>query len=309
MAFGKVYCFGPTFRAEKSQDPPPPDRVLDGRARGRLPRPRRPHGARRAASSAHRRTAASSAARRSSRSSSATSTKLENVEGAVPPPPLRRRRRRCCNETGDRRRPGATTSARRTRRPCRQAVRPPGHGPPLPGRRSRRSTCSPTRPTRSSRCASTCSRPRATARSSAARQRIDDYDAARAADRGAQAAARGLRVVPRPAQVRLGPALRLRAGHGANRRVDRRNRAYPRMHSVPEDAAQDLPVTGVYVHVPFCRKRCPYCAFVLIESDGPSTIASSTRSAARSAPRSPSRGRSTSAAGRRRCWARSRSGG
>jgi oxygen-independent coproporphyrinogen III oxidase len=27
-------------------------------------------------------------------------------------------------------------------------------------------------------------------------------------------------------------------------------------------------VTGVYVHVPFCRKRCPYCAFVLIESDG-----------------------------------------
>lgn len=25
---------------------------------------------------------------------------------------------------------------------------------------------------------------------------------------------------------------------------------------------------GIYVHVPFCRKRCPYCAFVLIESDG-----------------------------------------
>ncbi len=25
---------------------------------------------------------------------------------------------------------------------------------------------------------------------------------------------------------------------------------------------------GVYVHVPFCRKRCPYCSFVLVESDG-----------------------------------------
>lgn len=25
---------------------------------------------------------------------------------------------------------------------------------------------------------------------------------------------------------------------------------------------------GLYVHVPFCFKRCPYCAFVLIESDG-----------------------------------------
>ena len=27
-------------------------------------------------------------------------------------------------------------------------------------------------------------------------------------------------------------------------------------------------MVGVYIHVPFCRKRCPYCAFVLIESDG-----------------------------------------
>ena len=25
---------------------------------------------------------------------------------------------------------------------------------------------------------------------------------------------------------------------------------------------------GVYVHIPFCARRCPYCAFVLIESDG-----------------------------------------
>ncbi len=27
-------------------------------------------------------------------------------------------------------------------------------------------------------------------------------------------------------------------------------------------------MSGIYVHVPFCRKRCPYCAFVLMESDG-----------------------------------------
>ncbi len=25
---------------------------------------------------------------------------------------------------------------------------------------------------------------------------------------------------------------------------------------------------GLYIHVPFCTKRCPYCAFVLIEADG-----------------------------------------
>ena len=32
---------------------------------------------------------------------------------------------------------------------------------------------------------------------------------------------------------------------------------------MPADASH-----GIYVHVPFCSKRCPYCAFVLIESDG-----------------------------------------
>jgi oxygen-independent coproporphyrinogen-3 oxidase len=38
--------------------------------------------------------------------------------------------------------------------------------------------------------------------------------------------------------------------------------------AVPAWAAfPDEPI-GIYVHVPFCRKRCPYCAFVLIESDG-----------------------------------------
>jgi oxygen-independent coproporphyrinogen-3 oxidase len=43
------------------------------------------------------------------------------------------------------------------------------------------------------------------------------------------------------------------------------------MHSIPAHASQNLSVSGdvgAYVHVPFCRKRCPYCAFVLIESDG-----------------------------------------
>ena len=43
------------------------------------------------------------------------------------------------------------------------------------------------------------------------------------------------------------------------------------MHPVPPHAVPDVslsPDTGIYVHVPFCRKRCPYCAFVLVESDG-----------------------------------------
>ena len=47
---------------------------------------------------------------------------------------------------------------------------------------------------------------------------------------------------------------------------------------------------GFYVHVPFCRKRCPYCAFVLIESDGAlharfvDKVCREIRSAARPAP-------------------------
>ena len=53
-------------------------------------------------------------------------------------------------------------------------------------------------------------------------QRIHDLDAARAAARGAQAAARGLRVVPRRAEVRHLPALRLRHGPRALRRLDLR---------------------------------------------------------------------------------------
>ena len=43
MAHRKVYCFGPTFPGREEQDPPTPDRVLDGRARNCLRRPGRRH--------------------------------------------------------------------------------------------------------------------------------------------------------------------------------------------------------------------------------------------------------------------------
>jgi len=47
LAFGKVYCFGPTFRAEKSKTRRPSDGILDGRAGGRVLQPRRRYEARR----------------------------------------------------------------------------------------------------------------------------------------------------------------------------------------------------------------------------------------------------------------------
>ena len=45
MALGKVYSFGPDVPRREVEDAPPPHRVLDGRARGRLPAARRPDGA------------------------------------------------------------------------------------------------------------------------------------------------------------------------------------------------------------------------------------------------------------------------
>ena len=48
MALGKVYSFGPTFRAGEVEDAPPPDGILDGRARGRLRHARRSDGTGRA---------------------------------------------------------------------------------------------------------------------------------------------------------------------------------------------------------------------------------------------------------------------
>lgn len=48
---------------------------------------------------------------------------------------------------------------------------------------------------------------------------------------------------------------------------------------------------GIYIHVPFCIKRCPYCAFVLIESDGSlhSRFVAAVEAQLRAAPQVPVR--------------------
>ena len=63
-------------------------------------------------------------------------------------------------------------------------------------------------------------------------QRIHDYNVAAAAARGAQSACRSVRVVSRSAQVRRRAARRIRHGRRALRRLDLRARARPRNDSV-----------------------------------------------------------------------------
>ena len=61
---------------------------------------------------------------------------------------------------------------------------------------------------------------------------------AAAAHQGSQSAAGSVRVVSRPAPLRIGAARRLRHGHRAGRRMDLRPRARARSHAVP---AHDVP--------------------------------------------------------------------
>ncbi len=74
-------------------------------------------------------------------------------------------------------------------------------------------------------------------------QREDDLEGARAAHRGAQAAARSLRVVPRPAPLRLGAARRLRPRHRAHGAVDLRPAPRARDHPVPAFDGQNRALT------------------------------------------------------------------
>ena len=164
-AHGRVYCFGPTFRAEKSKtrrhltefwmvEPEIAFAHLDDAvalAEGLVCYV--------VAQALEKRREELAVLERDV-------ARLENVKAAVPAPALRGR-------DGAAAREGLADAAgqrlRRHRRDGdRGAVRPPGGRAPLPRRRSRPSTWRPTRRTRSTASRPTSSRPRATARSSAA---------------------------------------------------------------------------------------------------------------------------------------------
>ncbi len=210
MALGKVYCFGPTFRAEKSQDAPPPHRVLDGRARGRLHGPRRRHGPRRGLRLVHRRHGVLETREKElARSSSATSTQARERRSRPSRASPTTRRSSVLQGRRPPERSAATTSAA-TRRPslASQFDRPVMvHRYPaaLKAFYFKRDPDDP-------RVALGCDvlAPEGYGEIIGGGQREDDLATLEAAHRRAQAAARGLRVVPRPAPLRLRAARRLR---------------------------------------------------------------------------------------------------
>jgi hypothetical protein len=231
MAFGKVYSFGPTFRAEKSKtrrhliefwmlEPEMAYATLDDvmaleedmleNVVGRVLEERKEE------------------LKRIERDT----TRLEQVKKPFHrlhyDEAVKMLARRACRSSG-----AATSVApTRPRSPSRSIV-PSSSITSRP--RSRRSTWSSTRRRRSIRSRSTASRPRATARSrrgtALGRPRLP-----RGPRSTPTACPRGVRVVPGPAPLRLGAARRLRHRRRAHAGLDLRPRARARDHPVPAPA-------------------------------------------------------------------------
>ena len=175
-AFGKVYCFGPTFRAEKSKtrrhlmefwmvEPEVAFLEFDGPLR-----PRR--GVRRLP----RRRASSSAAAEELKVLERDTAQAR--EGVQPPFPriTYTEAIELLQREGRTRSSGATTSAATRRRWSPAQLRPAGDGHAASRRRSRRSTCSPTRRTRRSCSALDMLAPEGYGEIIGGSQRIHDHD-------------------------------------------------------------------------------------------------------------------------------------
>ena len=239
--FGKVYCFGPTFRAEKSKTRRHLTEFWMVEPEVAYADARRRDGARRGARRLGRRARARAPAEGAERCSSATR-----------PSSRRSRRRSRASRTTRRRRSSKKKGLPvRVGRRLRRARRDGAVG----GVRPARSACTaipsavkafymkpdPERPD-VALCVDVLA-PEGYGEIIGGGQRLDDYDLLVAADQGAQPAAGSVRVVSRSAPLRQRAARRLRHGHRARRDLDLRHRSPARGDSVSADAVPDLSVT------------------------------------------------------------------
>ena len=220
------------------EDAPAPHRVLDGRARDGVRDARRRDRSRRGTRRRGRLTRAREAAARA-QGARARHVEARTREGAVPAHLVRR------GGEDSARQGTALRMGRRSWRHRRDdsvaALRPAGGDSPVSGKREAvlHGIGSP------------AARARAVRRHARARGHRRDHRRqpaprelrrAAAAHQGSQSPAGSVRVVSRPAPLRIGAARRFRHGHRAGRRMDLRPRARARSYAVP---ANDVPGDAV----------------------------------------------------------------
>ena len=231
----------PDLPRREVEDAPPPDRVLDGRAGDGVRRTRRRHGRWPRTSSSTSSGACCERRRAELRALERDARAARARPEAVPAHHLRRGDRTAARRRASTSR-GATTSAP-TRRPrCPQQFDRPVmvHRYPLASK-AFYMKADPADP-RLALCVDVLA-PEGYGEIIGGGQREDDLATLEARDRRARPAARGVRLVPRSAPLRLRAARRLRHGHRALRRVALRPAPRARDDPVPAHAGTPAPVT------------------------------------------------------------------
>ena len=214
----------PDLPRREVEDPPPPDGVLDGRARGRLHRVRRRHGARRRSSSRHVVARVLDRCAEELKRARARHRRARAGAAAVPAHHLHRGASSCSQTARATRSHWGDDFGGDEETLLAEQLRPAGDGAPLPDRVQGVLHAARSGEPAASCSASTCWRPRATARSSAAASAITTSTLAAARSREHNLPREAFEWYLDLRKYGSVPARRLRHGPRALRRLDLRAR-------------------------------------------------------------------------------------